>query len=199
MRTNFYNKKRVLVTGHTGFVGSWLSLQLVESGADIIGVSLKPPSNPYHYKYLKLDNNLKSIRGDVRSLTFLRNLIKDYEPEIIFHLAAQPILLDSYSNPVDTYTTNIIGTLNILEAARIAGNTKTVVCITSDKVYENIGVKKLYTEKDKLGGFDPYSSSKAAAELIANAYRNSFLSGIGVATARSGNIIGGGGIGVRID
>ena len=191
MIIDFYNGKRVLITGHNGFVGSWLSLWLSELGANIVGLSHKPPSRPYLFKYLNFNGNLENIYGDIRNLALLKKIIKDYEPEIIFHLAAQPILLRSYNDPIETYTTNIIGTINVLEAVRLSDSTGAVVAITSDKVYEN-SEAKAHREADILGGYDPYSSSKAAAELIVHAYRNSFFQDIGIATARAGNIIGGG-------
>jgi CDP-glucose 4,6-dehydratase len=189
---DFYKNKKVLVTGHTGFVGSWLTLWLNDMGADITGFSLNPPSEPYLYKYLGLKDEINDIKGDIRQLDTITKAVKESEPEIIFHLAGQPILLRSYDDPVGTYSTNVMGTLNILEAIRKTGKTKTIVCITSDKVYENLQWEFAYRENDKLGGHDPYSSSKAGAELVARAYRESFLSDIGLATARAGNIIGGG-------
>lgn len=197
MNKRFYKNKSVLVTGHTGFVGSWMTLWLNKAGANVIGLSHNPPSNPYNYKFLKLDNSIHNIKGDVRNLKFVTNIIKDYQPDIIIHLAAQPILLKSYEDPVYTYTTNAIGTLNILEASHKVGVARVILNITSDKVYDNIGIKKKYTEEDRFGGFDPYSSSKACAELITQAYKNSFFSDIGVATARAGNIIGGGDWGIH--
>lgn len=191
MSDKFFKNKRILVTGDTGFVGSWLTLWLDEAGADVTGLSLNPPSNPYMHKFLDF-KHLKDISGDVRDLSLVKKAMHDYKPEIVFHLAAQPILLRSYEDPVLTYTTNLIGTMNVLEACRISGSVKTIINITSDKVYENLHTRVPYKEGSRLGGFDPYSSSKAGAELITNAYRNSFLSGIGLATARAGNIIGGG-------
>ena len=191
MTPNFYKNKSILVTGHTGFVGSWLSLWLNQKMADITGLSLNIPSNPYHYKLLDLAR-VKSIRCDIRDRKAVAKIIKDCEPDMVFHLAAQPILLKSYENPVETYLTNVIGTLNLLEACRNSGSTKAVVNVTTDKVYENKKQMKAYVESDRLGGHDPYSSSKACSEFVTAAYRDSFLSGIGVATARAGNILGGG-------
>jgi CDP-glucose 4,6-dehydratase len=190
----FYSNKRVLITGHTGFKGAWLSLWLSEFGANVIGFSLKPPSAPFLYESLGLKDNVKSIRGDIRKYGAIEKVIRDYDPEIVFHLAADPILLNGYESPLDTYNINAIGTLNLLEASRKKGNAKAIVNVTTDKVYENTGRLKGYVESDKLGGHDPYSSSKACSELITQAYGDSFFaqSGIGVATARAGNVIGGG-------
>ena len=190
--SNFYKNKQVLVTGHTGFIGSWLTLWLTELGADVIGFSLKPPSNPYHYRFLGLEDKVTNVRGDIRKKDQVLNLIKKHEPEVVFHLAARPILLDSYIDPIDTYITNAIGTLNLLDAIRRTGKTKAILNMTTDKVYENKGTRVAYKEDDKLGGYDPYSSSKACSELITKSYKNSFLSDAGVATVRAGNIIGGG-------
>ncbi len=168
-------------------------MQLNELEADITGFSMLPPSKPYHYSFIaKKLHNVKDLKGDIRKLNQIEKIVRDYSPEIIIHLAAQPILLKSYDVPYDTYMTNTIGTLNLLEAVRKIGNAKVVLNVTSDKVYMNLGARSKYTETGKLGGSDPYSSSKACSELITHAYRSSFLSGIGIATARSGNIIGGG-------
>ena len=192
MKAGFYKNKRIFITGHNGFVGSWLTLWLDKVGADITGFSLSPPSKPCHYDLLGLDKKINNIRGDVRKVADLTRAIREYEPQIIIHLAAQAILLKSYEDPVGTYSTNFIGTLNVLEAARKSSSTEAILNVTSDKVYENVKSRDPYKEKDKLGGYDPYSSSKACSELVTQAYRNSFLSGIGVATARAGNILGGG-------
>ncbi len=190
--SNFYRDKKVLVTGHTGFIGSWLTLWLTELGANVIGFSSNPPSNPYHYQFLGLEDKVTNITGDIRKKDQVLGLIKKQEPEMVFHLAARPILLDSYVTPIDTYITNAIGTLNLLDAIRRAGKTKAILNMTTDKVYENKGTRVAYKEDDKLGGYDPYSSSKACSELITKSYKNSFLSDAGVATVRAGNIIGGG-------
>ena len=191
MQLQFYKNKRILVTGHTGFVGSWFTLLLSNLDADIIGFSLNQPSKPSLYNYLNLNKKITNIKADISNPLPISKIIKEYKPEIIIHLAAQPILLDSYKIPHATFMTNTVGTLNLLEAERKYGNARTILCITTDKVYENIGITA-YKETDKLGGFDPYSSSKSCAELIVNSYRSSFLQEIGIATARAGNIIGGG-------
>ncbi|MDE1860602.1 MAG: CDP-glucose 4,6-dehydratase [Candidatus Micrarchaeota archaeon] len=189
---NFFRNKTVLVTGHTGFVGSWLALWLKESKADVVGLSLNPPSNPYHYKILGLSRDITDIKGDIRKSATVNRVLRERKPDIVMHLAAQPILLDSYGNPAETYLTNVIGTLNVLEASRKAGSVRAFLNVTTDKVYENIGTKSRYKETDKLGGSDPYSSSKACSEILTQSYRDSFMSGAGIATARAGNILGGG-------
>jgi CDP-glucose 4,6-dehydratase len=181
-----------LVTGHTGFIGTWLTLCLAELGADVTGFSLRPPSSPHHYGFLDLDRRITDVRGDIRNKQRVFRLLKECNPDVVFHLAARPILLESYNDPIGTYLTNTMGTLNLLEAVRRHGKTKAFLNMTTDKVYENKGTGAAYNEDDKLGGYDPYSSSKACSELITSAYRNSFLSGMGVATVRAGNIIGGG-------
>lgn len=192
MGDTFYRKKTVLVTGHNGFVGSWLTLWLKEMGANVVGFSSNLPSNPCHYKLLGLSSRITDIKGDIRKKETVARLMRDYEPEIIIHLAARPILLDSYDNPIETYRTNVMGTLNMLESARKTGKTSAILNVTTDKVYENKHQRSGYTEEDKLGGRDPYSSSKACSELVTQTYRDSFLSDIGVATGRAGNVIGGG-------
>ena len=190
---SFFKNKRILITGHTGFVGSWMSLWLSGIGAEITGYSLNPPSKPYLYSMLNFEDKVNSIRGDVRNFRKLKSAIIYADPDIIIHLAAQPILLESYKIPRETFETNVMGTVNVLEAA-LKSNVKSVVNITSDKCYENNYSKMGYTEGDKLGGHDPYSSSKACSELVTSAYKDSFFSnsGIGLASARAGNIIGGG-------
>lgn len=190
--SSFFKNKKILITGHTGFVGSWLTLWLNMLEADVVGFSLDPPSKPYHYELLGFDNDITEIRGDIRNENEVLGVIKEHMPEIVLHLAAQPILLRSYDSPVDTYMTNVIGTLNLLEASRKAGGTKAIINVTTDKVYENLNREEPYREEDRLGGADPYSSSKACSELITRTYNESFFTDIGVATARAGNIIGGG-------
>lgn len=190
--SSFFKNKKILITGHTGFVGSWMTLWLNMLEADVVGFSLNPPSNPSHYELLGLEKDITDIKGDIRNEKEISDAIKEHKPEIVLHLAAQPILLRSYESPLDTYTTNVIGTLNLLEASRKEGAVKAIINITTDKVYENLNRKKPYMEEDKLGGNDPYSSSKACSELITKAYKESFFTGAGVATARAGNIMGGG-------
>ena len=194
----FYNGRKVFVTGHTGFKGSWLCWFLLELGADVTGYALSPEDIRGNlYKQTDLGKAIKSIEGNINDLKNLQKSIDESGAEILFHLAAQPIVLRSYKNPIDTYKTNTIGTVNILEVARLSNAIKTVIIITTDKCYENREWLWGYRETDSLGGHDPYSSSKAMAELAVSSYRKSFLAerGIGVATARAGNVIGGGDFG----
>ena len=191
---SFWKGKRVLVTGHTGFKGSWLSLWLTARGAEVCGYSLEPEMSPNLFESLGLDGLVDSRIGDIRDLATLEKELRSFQPEIILHLAAQSLVRRSYREPVDTYTTNIIGTINVLEAARRAGSARAIVVITTDKVYENEERDVGYSETDRLGGFDPYSNSKACAEMAISCYRNSFFSDgkTLIATARAGNVIGGG-------
>ena len=191
----FWADKKVLITGHTGFKGSWLCLWLNQMGAKIYGLSLSNPvSNPDLFSVLNLEQQVDEKRGDIKNFDICSNTILDADPEIIFHMAAQPLVRESYANPLTTYNTNVIGNANILEVARSCKSVKAIVVITTDKCYENIEKNYAYIETDPLGGYDPYSSSKACAELVASTYYRSFfkVKGIGLATARSGNVIGGG-------
>jgi CDP-glucose 4,6-dehydratase len=187
-----YRNKRVLITGHTGFKGSWLALWLTRLGAKVAGYSLSPNTKPSHFSLLDL--KIESHIGDINSQEVLYRILDDFKPDIIFHLAAQPIVLESFSNPHYTFQTNIIGTVNLLECCRKIKTIKTIVVITSDKVYENLETEYLYNETDRLGGADPYSASKACVEIICNSYCKSFFENAGtlLATARAGNVIGGG-------
>jgi len=194
----FYRGKRVLVTGHTGFKGGWLVQILVKMGAEVVGYSLEPNTDPNLFSALNLKNKVKSHIGDIRELDNVAKVMKEEKPEIVFHLAAQALVRDSYDDPVYTFDTNIIGTANILQAVNEAGGVKAVVVITTDKVYEDKG-DKAYKEGDELGGYDPYSTSKACAELVTRSFSRSLCNpkdyeehGTLVATARSGNVIGGG-------
>ncbi len=196
---SFWEGRRVFLTGHTGFKGSWLSLWLEQLGAEICGVSLDPPSEPNLFCEAKVAQGLRSEIFNVLDLPRLKSLVKEFRPEIVFHLAAQPLVRDSYADPVGTYTTNVIGTANVLDSIREAGSVRAVVVITTDKCYENQEWVWAYRETDRLGGHDPYSASKACAELVVSSYRNSFFPpdeyqrhGISVASARAGNVIGGG-------
>ena len=195
-----FNEKTVLITGHTGFKGAWLSLWLKELGAKVIGYSLEPPSDPSLFEQCKLGDKMHSIKGDVRDLNCLQEIISEIQPEIVFHLAAQPLVRRSYSTPVETVATNVLGTVNVLEAIRKSGpSVRVCQVITSDKCYENDESHHAYSEGDRLGGFDPYSASKACAELMISAYRNSFFQkesiskhGVSLSSVRGGNVIGGG-------
>lgn len=200
MFNNIYNGKTVLVTGHTGFKGSWLSIWLTMMGAKVVGYSLDPYSDRDNFNVSHLHDRLYAdVRGDVRDLAFLNETVKKYQPEIVFHLAAQALVRTAYEKPKYTYETNLMGSLNILEAARKFDCIKTVIMITSDKCYENVEQIWGYKETDRMGGYDPYSSSKGCAELMIASYRNSYFNpkdyykhGKAIASVRAGNVIGGG-------
>ena len=191
----FFKKKKIFITGHTGFKGSWLTYILYLSGARIMGYSLKPKNNYDNFYLLGLDKKIKSSYGDVRDESNLKSKIEKFKPDIIFHLAAQSLVKDSYKNPKFTFTTNMLGTLNILEIIKDVKSIKSALIVTSDKCYRNYEKKEGYSEADELGGQDPYSASKAAAENIFYSYRKSFYQSkinTGVVSARAGNVIGGG-------
>jgi len=199
MIRNFWNKKKVLVTGHTGFKGSWLCLWLSALGAEVTGYALEPPTVPNLFNICNIDELINSIRGDVRDLSFLRKVLSETEPEIVIHMAAQPLVRDSYLNPVETYEINVMGTVNVMEAARLSKGVGALVNVTTDKCYDNQEWLWGYRENEPLGGYDPYSNSKACSELVTDAYRNSFFNpkdykkhNLAVASARAGNVIGGG-------
>lgn len=200
MFNNVYNGKTVLVTGHTGFKGSWLSIWLNMMGAKVVGYSLDPYSERGNFEACHLhDRLLADVRGDTRDYEKLNQTIKQYRPEIIFHLAAQALVRKAYAHPKETYETNLMGSLNIMEAVRENDCVKTVVMITSDKCYENVEQIWGYKETDRMGGYDPYSSSKGCTELMISSYRNSYFNpqdyakhGKAVASVRAGNVIGGG-------
>ncbi len=195
---NIYKDKVVLVTGHTGFKGSWLSLWLKELEANVIGYALEPPTNPNHFELLKLE--MISIIDDIRNREKLSDTFNKYKPDIVFHLAAQPIVRDSYSDPLYTLETNIMGTVNVFEACRKTNSVKVIINVTSDKCYENKEWLWGYRENDPMGGYDPYSVSKGCSELITSAYRSSFFNlndygkthNILLSSVRAGNVIGGG-------
>lgn len=191
---NFYKNKKVLVTGHTGFKGTWLCRILVNAGADVTGYSLNPPTNPSLFEITELEDKINSIIGDVRDLEHLKKVFEDVQPEIVFHLAAQPIVRDSYKDPVYTYETNVMGTVNIMECVRSNKCVKSVLNVTTDKVYHNNEWCWGYREDEPLNGFDPYSNSKSCSELVTHSYKNSFFvdGKVAVSTARAGNVIGGG-------
>jgi CDP-glucose 4,6-dehydratase len=196
---NIYKGKKVLVTGHTGFKGSWLTLWLTELGAQVSGYALAPSTDPALFDLLNLEEIIRHKVGDIREGEQLRKYVKDVKPDIIFHLAAQSLVLKSYDQPLDTVETNTLGTVNLLEAVRQTGITPAIVLITSDKCYENKEWHFGYRENDELGGHDPYSASKAAAEILIRSWRDSFFNpanlrvhGVRVASTRAGNVLGGG-------
>jgi CDP-glucose 4,6-dehydratase len=194
-----WNGKSVLMTGHTGFKGSWLSLWLQQLGADLCGIALPPPPRANLFQDAEVARGMRSVMGDVRDLRLLKQTFLEHRPEIVFHLAAQPIVRLSYENPLDTYSTNVMGTVSVLEAARHSESVRAIVVVTSDKCYENREWTWPYRETDRLGGYDPYSNSKACVELVVSAYRDSFFNpadfsrhGVAIASVRAGNVIGGG-------
>ena len=191
---DFYHGKRVLITGHTGFKGSWLSRILIKYGASVTGYSLNPPTEPSLFNICNIQKDMNSITGDIRNLDLLDKVFKETRPEIVFHLAAQPIVRDSYKNPVYTYETNVMGTVNILECVRLNNCVRSFLNVTTDKVYENREWEWGYRENDPLDGYDPYSNSKSCSELVTHSYKNSFFNdnNIPISTARAGNVLGGG-------
>lgn len=199
MKTSFWKDKKVLVTGHTGFKGSWLSLWLQSMGANVVGYALEPPTEPSLFEIARVADGMTSIVGDVRELAHLKSVFAEHGPEVVFHLAAQPLVRHSYEDPIETYTTNVVGTVHMLESVRHTPSVRVVVSITSDKCYENREWYWGYREIDRLGGHDPYSSSKGCAELVIAAYRDSYFSpgarehhDVALASTRAGNVIGGG-------
>lgn len=195
----FWVDKTVLLTGHTGFKGGWLALWLKSMGAKVIGYSLAPPTNPSLFVAANVAEGMTSIEGDIRDFSAIFAVFEKYQPEIVIHMAAQSLVRYSYTNPIETYATNVMGTVHLLEAARRTGSVRAIVNVTSDKCYENREQILGYREDDPMGGFDPYSNSKACAELITSAYRNSYLNprsiekhGVALASVRAGNVIGGG-------
>ena len=190
----FFQGRRVLITGHTGFKGSWLTLWLNRLGAQITGISLPPTTTPSLASLLAIDTLCEHHICDIRDPRALTSLVQKAKPEIVFHLAAQPLVRASYRHPLDTFSTNIMGTAHLLEALRQVDSVKSVVMVTTDKVYQNKEWLYPYRENDRLGGHDPYSASKAASELVVASYRDAFLAdqGVAIATARAGNVIGGG-------
>jgi len=190
----FWHGKRVFLTGHTGFKGSWLSLWLYSLGVTVKGYSLIPPTSPSLFKEANIKSICDSQIGDILNFEVLKKSIADFNPDVLIHMAAQPLVRYSYDAPIETYETNVMGTVNVLESARFCKNLKAIVNITTDKCYENDGRYAGYKEDDQMGGYDPYSSSKGCAELVTSTYRRSFLQekGIGLASVRAGNVIGGG-------
>ena len=191
---SFYKGKKVLVTGHTGFKGSWMCKVLTNMGAEVAGYSLNPPTNPSLFEIAEIEKDIKSYIGDIRDLKKLKAVFDEFQPEIVLHLAAQPIVRDSYKDPVYTYETNVMGTVNILECVRNSESVKSFLNVTTDKVYENKEWCWGYRENEPLDGYDPYSNSKSCSELVTHSYKNSFFkdSDIAISTARAGNVICGG-------
>lgn len=192
--SGFWQGKRVLLTGHTGFKGSWLSLLLLKEGAQVTGYALPPPEGPSLFDILGLEKNMQSVTGDVRDLSAMEKAFEDAKPEIVLHLAAQPLVRESYQNPVYTYETNVMGTVNVLECLRRFGGVRSFLNVTTDKVYRNNEWAWGYRETDFLDGFDPYSNSKSCSELVTHSYALSFFKagGAAISTARAGNVLGGG-------
>ena len=199
MNLSFWNEKKVFITGHTGFKGSWLSLWLQQLGVQVVGYALQPPTKPSLFEVAQVAQGMTSIIGDVRDGTKLRHSMQQAAPDIVIHMAAQPLVRHSYVDPVETYSTNVMGTIYMLEAARQTPSVRAIVNVTTDKCYENKEWVWGYRENEPMGGSDPYSSSKGCAELVTAAYRNSFFNSlefnvhqVSLATARAGNVIGGG-------
>lgn len=191
---NLFNEKKILVTGHTGFIGSWLSKWLTMLNAQVCGFALEPPSIPNMYEILKLDKEIVDIRGDIRNRELLQKTIANFGPEIVFHLAAQPLVLESYNDPVETFDTNVTGTVNLLNTLRNVDTVRAIIVVTSDKSYHNNEWAYPYREIDMLGGKDPYSASKSCQDIVVNSFKESYFSDsdIGISSVRAGNVIGGG-------
>ncbi len=196
---SFWAGKTVLLTGHTGFKGSWLSLWLQTLGANVIGYALAAPTHPSLFAAANVAEGMVSIESDIRDFAALASVFKKYQPEIVIHMAAQPLVRYSYANPIETYSTNVMGTVHLLEAARLTGSVRAIVNVTSDKCYENREWAWGYRENEAMGGYDPYSNSKGCAELVVSAYRSSYFNPdnfndhrVALASARAGNVIGGG-------
>jgi CDP-glucose 4,6-dehydratase len=194
MVESFWKNKKVFLTGHTGFKGSWMSLWLLSVGAKLTGYSLGLPTTPSLFDELKISSDMNSIFGDVGNFEKLKNSVIEAKPDIIIHMAAQPLVRYSYAHPIETYMTNVMGTVHLLEAARLASGVKAIVNVTSDKCYENQEREAGYQEHEPMGGYDPYSNSKGCSELVTSAYRRSFFNSenISLASGRAGNVIGGG-------
>ena len=190
----FWKNKNVLLTGHSGFKGTWMSIILNSYGSNVCGISLKPNTQPNLFDLCNIESKIENNFCDIRNYNETFKIIKNFQPEIVIHMAALPLVRESYSKPVETFETNVLGTVNILDSLRHIDKVRSVICITTDKVYKNKERKKPYKENDELGGFDPYSSSKAASELAISCYKDSFLfkNDVGIASVRAGNVIGGG-------
>lgn len=194
MDLSFYKDKKVLITGHTGFKGTWMCEALVMVGADVTGYALEPPTQPSLFALCGLEDRMHSVIGDIRDLEQLRAVFQEAQPEIVIHMAAQPIVRESYKHPVYTYETNVMGTVNVLECVRLTDSVRSVVNVTTDKVYRNREWEWGYRENEELNGYDPYSNSKSCSELVTDSYKNAFFTerDIAVTTCRAGNVIGGG-------
>lgn len=194
MDRSFWKDKKVMITGHTGFKGSWLSIWLKKIGANVVGYSLPPPTNPSLFEIANVNRGITSVTGDIRNFEYLKATVAHHQPEIIIHMAAQSLVRCGYENPVETYSTNVMGTVNILESVRQVKGIRVLIIVTSDKCYDNREWCWSYRENDALGGRDPYSSSKACAEMVTTAYCKSYFShdNVAIASVRAGNVIGGG-------
>ena len=200
--SDFYKSKRVLITGHTGFKGTWMCEVLVNLGADVYGYALNPPTEPSLFEISGMAGRIHSFKGDVRDLEHLKKVFSEVQPEIVIHMAAQPLVRESYKNPVYTYDVNVMGTVNVLECVRITDSVRSFVNVTTDKVYRNFEWERGYKEDDIIDGFDPYSNSKSCSELVTGCYKNSFFGGetglmkdgrkVAISTCRAGNVLGGG-------
>lgn len=191
---SFFKDKKILITGHTGFKGSWMCMMLVMAGAEVTGYALLPPTQPALYDICHLSGQINDIEGDVRDLKHMKKVFENTKPEIVIHMAAQPLVRESYKNPVYTYETNVMGTVNVLECIRVTSSVKSFINVTTDKVYLNKEWEWGYRENEELNGYDPYSNSKSCSELVTNSYFNAFFKDMNVAisTVRAGNVIGGG-------
>lgn len=191
---DFYRGKKILITGHTGFKGTWMCRVLQELGAEVTGYALEPPTEPSLFALLDMGRRMKSVTGDIRDLERLKRVFEEAQPEIVIHMAAQPLVRESYARPVYTYDVNVMGTVNVLECVRQTPSVKSFLNVTTDKVYKNREWEWGYREEEELNGYDPYSNSKSCSELVTACYKNSFLeaAGVAVSTARAGNVIGGG-------
>ena len=199
MNSNFWENKKVLLTGHTGFKGSWLSIWLKKLGVELIGFSKDIPTKPSLFEIAKISEGMTSIIGNIEDFTVIQKVLKENKPEIVIHMAAQSLVRKSYEEPINTFATNVMGTVNLLQAVKTTGSTLVLINITSDKCYENKGTEKAFSENSPMGGYDPYSSSKGCAELVTSAFRDSFFNlkefdqhGCSLSSVRSGNVIGGG-------
>jgi len=199
LHNNFYNSKKVLITGHTGFKGSWLSILLHQLGAKVYGYALNPPTNPSLYDLAEVGQLVTSKIDDIRNYDLLLKTLKNFQPEIIIHMAAQPLVRESYNIPRETYEINVMGTVNLFEAVRKTESVRVILNVTTDKCYENKEWHWSYRENEPMGGYDPYSNSKGCSELVTSAFRSSYFNpdeynkhGVAVASARAGNVIGGG-------